>query len=59
MTEKKPLNWRNKTDRLLGTVAVAHADDGSPEHWQKREQTLQDLMRSIEERLLQQCEEES
>ena len=52
MTERKPLTWHNETDRILGTVAVAHANDGSPEHWQEREQTLQDLMHSTEEGLL-------
>lgn len=29
MTKRKPLTWHNKTDRILGTVAVAHADDGA------------------------------
>lgn len=29
MAERKPLTWHNETDRLLGTVAVAHAGDGA------------------------------
>ena len=29
MTERKPLTWHNETDRILDTVAVAHASDGA------------------------------